>query len=112
MRPQVPDLTTERSFDSHATWFIGVLGLFFDMLSMGVVDYRTLADVRSTGPGIKSLYRTVKWKLLHNIKVAGGAKIYIGIHMMKLSNKNICHGIKIYYLPKYEKLTKTSFDRH
>ena len=30
------DLTTERSFDSQATWVIDVLGLFFDMLSMGV----------------------------------------------------------------------------
>ena len=30
------DLTTARNTDSHATWVIGVLGLFLDMLSMGV----------------------------------------------------------------------------
>ena len=30
------DLTTERSFDSQATWVIDVLYLLFDMLSMGV----------------------------------------------------------------------------
>ena len=30
------DLKTERSFSSQATWVIDVLGLFFDMLSMGV----------------------------------------------------------------------------
>ena len=30
------DLTAERSFGSQATWFIDVLGLFFDMLTMGV----------------------------------------------------------------------------
>ena len=30
------DLTTERSFDSQATWVIDVLGLVFDMLSMGL----------------------------------------------------------------------------
>ena len=29
------DLTTERSFDSQATWVIDVLGLLFDMLYMG-----------------------------------------------------------------------------
>ena len=31
------DLTTVHSFDAQAMWVIGVLGLFFDMLSMGVV---------------------------------------------------------------------------
>ena len=30
------DLTTERSVDSQVRGVIGVLGLFFDMLSMGV----------------------------------------------------------------------------
>ena len=30
------DLKAESSFDSHATWVIDMLGLFFDMLSMGV----------------------------------------------------------------------------
>ena len=34
------DLTTEHSFDLQATWAIGVLGLLFDMLSMGVCTTR------------------------------------------------------------------------
>ena len=32
------DLTTERSVSSQATWVIDVLGLFFDFLSMGVLE--------------------------------------------------------------------------
>ena len=50
------DLTTERSFDSQAALVIDMLGLFFDTLSMGVCTTRRLADVRSTGAGIKWLY--------------------------------------------------------
>ena len=46
------DFTTERSFDSQATWVIDVLGLFFDMLYMGVFYNQSLADARSTGAGI------------------------------------------------------------
>ena len=34
------NLTTGRSFDSHITWVIDVLGLFFDMSSMGVFTTR------------------------------------------------------------------------
>ena len=34
------DLTTERSFDSQVTWVIDVLGLFFDILSVGVCTTR------------------------------------------------------------------------
>ena len=34
------DLTTERSFDSQATWVIDVLDLFHDMLSMNVCATR------------------------------------------------------------------------
>ena len=34
------DLTTERGFDSQATWVIDVPGLFLDMLSMGVCATR------------------------------------------------------------------------
>ena len=34
------DLTIERSLDFHATWVIGVLGLFLDMLSMGACNTR------------------------------------------------------------------------
>ena len=30
------DPTTERSFDSPVTWVIDMLGLIFDMLSLGV----------------------------------------------------------------------------
>ena len=36
----IGDLTTERSFDSQATWVIDMLGLFFDMLSMDVCTIR------------------------------------------------------------------------
>ena len=36
----VDDLTTERSFDSQATWYINQLGLFFDLLPMGVCTSR------------------------------------------------------------------------
>ena len=43
------DLTNESSFDSKGTWAIYVLGLFF-------LTCYTLADVRSTGSGIKCLY--------------------------------------------------------
>ena len=34
------DLATERRFDSQATWVIDMLGLFFDMQSMGVCTSR------------------------------------------------------------------------
>ena len=34
------DLTTDRSVNSQATWVIDVLGLFFDMLSMGYYTTR------------------------------------------------------------------------
>ena len=36
------DLTTESSFESQATWVNDVLGLLFDMLSMGVCTTRHL----------------------------------------------------------------------
>ena len=44
MRSQVPDLTTERSFDLQAMWVIRVLGLFLDMLSIGVCTGRRPVD--------------------------------------------------------------------
>ena len=34
------ELTTERSFDSQDTQYIGVLDLFFDMVSMGICTIR------------------------------------------------------------------------
>ena len=34
------DLTTERSFESQATRYIGVLDLLFDMVSMGICTIR------------------------------------------------------------------------
>ena len=47
------DPTTERSFDLQATWVIDALGLFFEC------SYnQALADVCSTGAGIKCLYCT------------------------------------------------------
>ena len=34
------DLTTERNFDSQATWVIDMFGIFFDMLPMSVCTTR------------------------------------------------------------------------
>ena len=48
------DLTTERRFDSQATWVIDVLGLSFGHVIHGCFYNQALADVRSTGAGIKS----------------------------------------------------------
>ena len=50
------DLTNESSFDSKGTWAIYVLGLFF--LTCYTLEFhnQALADVRSTGSGIKCLY--------------------------------------------------------
>ena len=50
------DPTTERSFDSQATWVIDGLGLFFDMLSMDVCTIKALTDDRSTGVGNLCMY--------------------------------------------------------
>ena len=50
------DVTTDRSYDSQATSFIDVFGLFLDMLYMGVLYNQALADVRSTVAGIKYLH--------------------------------------------------------
>ena len=47
---------TERSFHSHATWVIDVIGFFFDMLSLGAGTNQAPADVRSTGAGIGCLH--------------------------------------------------------
>ena len=35
------DLTTDRSFDSQVTCVIGVLGVFFDLLSIGCLHWQT-----------------------------------------------------------------------
>ena len=50
------DLTTERSFDLQATRVIYVLGLFFTYYQWVFEQPDTVADVRSTGAGIKCLY--------------------------------------------------------
>ena len=46
------DLTTERSFDSQATWVIDVLGFPFGHLIHNYLYNRALADVRSPGAEI------------------------------------------------------------
>ena len=46
----------ERAFDSQATWVMGVIGLFFGVLSFAFSYNQALADVRSTGAGIECLY--------------------------------------------------------
>ena len=48
-------LTTERDFDSQATWVIDVLGLYFDVIQ-GCGYNEALADDRATGAGIKCIY--------------------------------------------------------
>ena len=52
MRPKVPDLTTERSFDSQATPGHWSAWLFIH----GCLYNPALVDARLTGAGIKSLY--------------------------------------------------------
>ena len=47
------DLTNERSFDSKGTWVIDVFGLFFLTCYQLEFYNQALADVRSTGFGIK-----------------------------------------------------------
>ena len=46
------DLKTERSFDSQATWIINVLGLFFDMLPIGVC---TTGHLQTSGRLVQEL---------------------------------------------------------
>ena len=46
------DITTECSFDSQATCIIAVLGLFVDMLSMGV---STISHWRTSGRLVQQL---------------------------------------------------------
>ena len=51
------DLITERYFDSQAMSVIDVLGFFWHVIHEGSYS-RAVADVRSTGVGIKCLYCT------------------------------------------------------
>ena len=44
----------------NATWVINVLGLLFWLVTHGCLFNRALADVRSTGAGIKCLYLRFK----------------------------------------------------
>ena len=53
------DLTTKRNFDLQATWVIGVLGLCFRHVIHGYLYNQALADVWSTGAGIKCLHCTL-----------------------------------------------------
>ena len=50
------DLTTERIFDSQATWVFAVFGLFifvvFRHVIHGLLYKQALADVRSSGVGM------------------------------------------------------------
>ena len=51
-------MTSQLNVALPATWIIDVLGLFCDMLSMGVLYDQALANVWSTGAGIICLYCT------------------------------------------------------
>ena len=57
------DLTTENSFHSQATWIIDMLVLFIWHVSNWCFYNRALADVRSTGEGIKCLYCSIHFKI-------------------------------------------------
>ena len=63
------DLTTELSFDVQATWVNDVLDIIFDM-----------ADVRSTGAGIKLWYCTYIPTYMHTYK-----HIYINTYVNYIS---------------------------
>ena len=52
--------TTKGSFDSKATWAIEMLNLFSWHVIYGCLYNQSLADVRSTGAGIKCLYWRMK----------------------------------------------------
>ena len=54
MRPQLPDFTTECSFDSQAMWVIYVLDLNLSDLKKKYMYlyYQALGDVLLTGAGI------------------------------------------------------------
>ena len=55
--------TTERNFDSQATWVIDVVIVFHCNVIHGCLYNQAMADIRSTGAGIKCLYCTSykKW---------------------------------------------------
>ena len=56
MRPQVPDLTSERSIDSQARQVLDVLGLFPRHVNRGCLYNQALADVHSTGAVAPTLH--------------------------------------------------------
>ena len=53
MRPQVTDLTAERSFDLQATGSLMCVAYFVDMFFIGCFLQPGPASTRSTGAGIK-----------------------------------------------------------
>ena len=74
-------LTTERSFVSQATsWVTDVLTLFFKHIIHWCLYNLALADVRSTGAGIKCVYCTFS---LHSLLLLSG-KRQIKVHLKEL----------------------------
>ena len=65
------ELTLGRNFDSQATWVIDVLG-FFSCYPWVCLHNQALADVRSTGAGIKCLYCRCRWRRCRDMKAANG----------------------------------------
>ena len=51
----IDNLITEHSFDSQATRVFDVLGLFYGNVIHGCLYNQALADVQSTGEGIRCL---------------------------------------------------------
>ena len=52
------DITSVRSFDTLAEWVIDVLALFFGHVIHMCLFNQALADIQSTGAGVKCLYCT------------------------------------------------------
>ena len=71
------EFTTERGFDSKATWVIDVLGLFSWHVNHGCLYNQALADVQSTGAGIKCLYGMLYVSVTTSEMESGINNIYI-----------------------------------
>ena len=56
MRPQVPDLTSERIIESQARQVFDVLGVFPRYVNHGCLYNQALSDVHSTGAVAPTLH--------------------------------------------------------
>ena len=58
MKPHVPHLVTEQSFNSQATWVfdVHIMAYVFDMLSIGLLYNQALADIQLHSAGMSVMY--------------------------------------------------------